>query len=321
MRPIRGRAAAALEVFPVWSLTSLTVGTWFPRQAGLFDLVIIDEASQSDIASAIPLLFRSRRAMIVGDPHQLTHISALSVSIDERLARANGLDDDARARFSHPNTSIFGLAASRLPHEPIFLDRHFRSHPDVIGFSNESFYGGRLRVETDPSRFLPGPAFRWVDVAGTFERGPGGRSGRNRAEADHVLDELRVVLDELAGTGMTVGIVTPLAPQKHLLNDLVGRRHPAGRVLVDTAYGFQGDECDVMIVSLVVADGAPPGLVDFVADPNLLNVALTRSRARTIVVGDKRFAARSHTRLADLVAYAARVDRRPAPGKPPAVTL
>ncbi|MSO87061.1 MAG: hypothetical protein EXQ71_06025 [Acidimicrobiia bacterium] len=304
--PLKSQLPATLAVFPVWSVTSLAAGGWFPLTPGLFDLVIIDEASQSDIASALPLLFRAKRAMIVGDPNQLTHIANLGASADAHLAKKHGLDEHEHGRYSYRDTSLYGLAASRLNGEPVFLNRHFRSHPDVIGFSNEVFYGDRLRVETNPDRFLPGPAFQWHDVEGRFEPGPGGRSAKNFPEAEAVLELLGVLLDELSGTDKTVGIVTPFAPQRDLLRELKDDRFEE-QVTIDTAHGFQGDERDVMIFSPTVTKGVPPGVARFAGNPNLLNVALTRARARTIVVGDQAFARESETLLSRLVSYADRV--------------
>ena len=78
-------------------------------------------------------------------------------------------------------------------------------------------------------------------------------------------------------------------------------------ITIDTAHGFQGDERDVMIFSPTVTEGVPPGLVRFAANPNLLNVALTRARARTIVVGDLEFASGSDSLLASLASYAGRI--------------
>ena len=57
-----------LEQFPAWAVTNLSVGRLIPLAPGIFDLSVFDEASQCDIASAIPILFRSKRAAVVGDP-------------------------------------------------------------------------------------------------------------------------------------------------------------------------------------------------------------------------------------------------------------
>jgi len=300
---IKPSLPGALETFPVWTVSSLSANRWFPLEPGLFDLVIIDEASQSDLASALPLLYRAKRAMVVGDPHQLTHITNLGAGVEAHIASKHNISEEDRSRYSYRETSLYTLAAGQSASEPVFLDRHFRSHPDVIGFSNLEFYGGRLRIETDPSRFLTGPALRWYDVSGTFETGPGGRSMRNRAEALAVMDALDEILGDLEGTEKTVGIVTPFRPHADLIQDFATKRFRGATVTVHVAHGFQGDERDVMIVSPAVTSGASPGLVRFAANPNLLNVALTRARARTVVVGDRDFCVASGTILARLAAF------------------
>lgn len=102
----RNAMPSALAAFPVWAVTSLSAGNNFPLHAGLFDLVVIDEASQSDLASALPLLYRARRAVIVGDPNQLTHITTLLGSRDEQLARDHGLSEEEWAAFAFTATSL-----------------------------------------------------------------------------------------------------------------------------------------------------------------------------------------------------------------------
>src|SRR5690606_804711 len=64
--------------FPIWITTALSVRNAIPLRSALFDLVVIDEASQCDLASAVPLLYRARRAAVIGDPHQLRHIASIS---------------------------------------------------------------------------------------------------------------------------------------------------------------------------------------------------------------------------------------------------
>src|SRR5690606_36295617 len=82
----RERVEGAMACFPVWAVTSLSAGSRFPLARGLFDLVLIDEASQSDIASALPLLYRAKRAVVLGDPNQLTHITTVGAEVDAELA-------------------------------------------------------------------------------------------------------------------------------------------------------------------------------------------------------------------------------------------
>jgi hypothetical protein len=301
-RMARASMPGVLEAFPVWAVTSLATGTNLPLEQGLFDLVVIDEASQSDLASAIPLLFRAKRALIVGDPNQLTHITSVSDRADEQLAERHGLTDDEHSRFSYKSTSLFAAAERASGRQPMLLRQHYRSHPDIVGFSNREIYGGRLVVRTAPERLLPGRAFEWCDVVGPWERNNVGRSVRKRDEAEVVLDELERQWKELEALGRDIGIVTPFRAQVDLLSDRLGERLPdlLGKVTIDTAYGFQGDERDVMVFSLAIADDLPGFTMRFAGDPHLVNVAVTRARSRLVVVGDHTAALGSGTLLSAL---------------------
>jgi len=301
----RDGATAATEALRVWAVTSLGAGSALPVKSEMFDLVIIDEATQSDIVSALPLLARGKRAMVLGDPQQLTHITTVGSTVDEEIARRYKLSDDEAAGLSYSGVSLFGLAASRSPEDPIMLRRHFRSHPAIIGFSNETFYGSQLIVETDQAQFDGAAPLQWSNVTGRFEPGANGRSGRNRPEAEAAVDLAIATLSELEGSGRTVGIVSPLRPQVDLIVDLVAERHPdsVARLTIDTAYGFQGDERDVMIMSPVLSEEMPVHLRRFVASANTLNVAVTRARSRLIVVGDFDACEQSDGLLSRLATY------------------
>ena len=77
------------KILPCWAVTSLSARGRLPFEPGLFDLVVIDEASQCDIASALPLLFRARRAVIIGDPLQLKHVSTVAPQQDRLILSAH----------------------------------------------------------------------------------------------------------------------------------------------------------------------------------------------------------------------------------------
>lgn len=302
----RDAAASAMAALPVWAVTSLAVGGVLPLRGELFDLVIIDEAAQSDIASAIPLLYRARRAMIIGDPNQLSHITSVGRDRDHALARFHELDSELHQALGYQTTSLYTAAASVSKHEPIFLRHHYRSHPQIAEFANTTFYGGALSVDTKSDGFLDGPAVRWDNVTGTYERGPSGRGALNRPEASRVLELLTEQLDELAGTDKSVGIVTPFRAHADHIKDRIAAvmPHVADRVTVDTAFGFQGDERDVILFSTVISSAMPNRLQLIAGQPNLVNVGLSRARARLIVVGDEAACIASGTVLADLAVYA-----------------
>jgi very-short-patch-repair endonuclease len=304
VRSVLALLPETLRAFPVWGVTNLSAGGNFPLQRDLFDLVVIDEASQCDVASALPLLYRARRALIIGDPHQLTHITSLHTVTESRLAEAAGLDDETSRRFSYRSRSLFTLAADRLPGEPLFLDLHYRSRPAIITFANDHFYGSRLFVCTEEPRDA-GPAVEWVDVTGGFRRGPGGRSGWNPEEVGAVVGELRRLHHERGVRSRDIGVVTPFRAQAEAIRQRVATMLPelAEGLVVATAHRFQGDERDVMVMSPVVSAAMPERLVSFAADPNLVNVAVTRPRRLLVVVGDRDACLATHGVLGHLARY------------------
>ncbi len=298
---VRQRARALQSkvtgLFSCWAVTSLSARGRIPMEPGYFDLVVVDEASQCDIASALPLLYRAKRSVIIGDPMQLRHISTLTHPRDSELQHKHGLVE-TRIGWMYSVSSLFDIAASIVPPESIInLRDHHRSHADIIGFSNDAFYEGHLRVATRypqlkrPSATQPGIV--WQDVSGSATR-PREGGAVNAEEARAVIDALVDLLVTRGYTG-TVGVVTPFRAQAQLLQSMLQSRPELQAVavradlLVDTVHKFQGDERDVMFFSPVVSSGISAGALGFLrSNGNLFNVAITRARGLLHVVGDRR---------------------------------
>ena len=291
------------KILPCWAVTSLSARGRLPFDAGIFDLVVIDEASQCDIASALPLLYRARRAVIIGDPLQLKHVSTVAPQQDRLMLAAHGLAE-GHAAWAYSVNSLFDLARSWCRYEDIVnLRDHHRSHRDIIAFSNRHFYRGALRIATDHERLKrprtegepPGPAVRWRDVKGKVIRPPGG-GALNTPEAEAIVAEVRkLVLDR--GYNGAIGVVTPFRAQANRVRTLVhqdrelSHRLAALQFVVDTVHGFQGDERDVILFSPVVSLGVNDGTLRFLKNHgNLFNVAVTRARSELVVVGDRQAA-------------------------------
>ena len=280
-----------LAALPLWSVTHLSVHNTVPLQDSLFDLVILDEASQSDIASALPLLYRARRALIIGDANQLRHVATLTESADRHLRDTHGLTQLEDQPFGFARNSLFDLALTSPAARVHFLDGHYRAHRDLIEFSNRQWYGGRLRVRTDYGRLRPGPGdapLRWIPVSSRAVPARGGGVVVAR-EADAVIEQIRALYR--SGYDGTIGVVAPFRAQVSRMRRAIGRLDPRWvaerRLLVSTAHGFQGDERDLIIISLCVAGVLPTGARRFLAHgSHLLNVALTRARSTCILVGD-----------------------------------
>lgn len=289
------------RLMPICAVTSLSARGRLPFSAGSYDLVIIDEASQCDIASIIPLLFRAKRAVIIGDPNQLKHITTMTRQQDRELVAKHEID----ALWSYCIHSLFDLAVAVGHREDlVHLRDHHRSHASIIDYSNKEFYNGLLRVATDYSKlkfpYGSDMSVVWKNVAGEAVR-PQAGSAFNKMEIDAVIKQLKELMDSnYAGT---IGVVTPFKRQAELITyylreqhsrlyDELNKRHD---FIAATAHKFQGDERDVIIFSPVVSNGAPQGTLNFFSStPNLFNVAITRARACLIVVGNKNYCQNSN---------------------------
>ncbi|MFE1173106.1 AAA domain-containing protein [Streptomyces sp. NPDC058773] len=264
----------------------------------LFDLVVIDEASQCSIPSVLPLLFRARRALIIGDPMQLGHIPGVSPQQERQARTRAGLSaaqlEHQRLTY-HVHSSYH--AAEQHGDSALLLDEHYRCHPRIADVVNGHCYGGRLRVLTDVRERVPAhdpvgvadpaPVLGWVDAPfGESARGADGRSWRNTVEAEAVRN---VVDGLLAGLppDARVGVVTPFRAQKETLARMW---RDDDRVRVGTVHTFQGGQRDVMVLSPVAAPNTPPRTTHWVASQvNLWNVAVTRAKSQLITVGCRAF--------------------------------
>ena len=219
-----------LKHFPLWAVTTLAAGSRIPVAPGLFDYVIFDEAAQTDIASALPLLYRARIAIIVGDPMQLSMISNLKSAKQERdLLHRHGLLRGGIGRFAQGRTTLFDMAASSPTATHFMLTEHYRCHPEISAFFNEAFYGRRLTTLTDPARLAVPRGFRpgldWTEVSGPIIARSGGNqsgSASSGAEADAVVEQLaQLVAQEFKGT---IGIVTFFDYQARMISERANRR-------------------------------------------------------------------------------------------------
>ncbi|MEW8025273.1 MAG: AAA domain-containing protein [Candidatus Thiodiazotropha sp.] len=290
------------HLLPCWAVTSLSARGKLPFQPGFFDLVVFDEASQCDIASALPLLYRAKRAAVIGDPKQLAHISGLQRGQDQQLLGKFDLVG-GYANWAYSYNSLFHIASGMASGSDIIsLRDHHRSHAQIIEFSNRFFYEGRLRVATRYGALkFPasmGSGARWVHIDGQVNR-PASGGAVNPPEAKSVVQTLRHLLVDQRYAG-SVGVVSPFRAQVNQIRDFVGQDEELegylvnADFLVDTVHKFQGDERDVMIFSPVLAKGISPGAIGFLKNNgNLFNVAITRARAMLIVVGDKNVASNS----------------------------
>ena len=292
-----------MHAFPCWAVTNLSAGSRIPLIPGLFDLLVIDEASQSDIPSTIPLLFRAKRVGVVGDPHQLRFCSKISPSKDIFLRNDTGIKDRIEARFFYAENSIYDLCSSTRGAKTIFLSETYRSVKEIAEYSNVAFYNGRLRVATEATSLkVPKGSkagINWTNIEGAIQSG-GGSGCYCKEEINAVRTAVRnLLLDNYKGT---LGIVTPFRQQANRIRDALFESDATlyqflvvSKCNVDTAHGFQGDERDVIIFSLCGGPDMPRGSLSFLKDSaNLFNVAASRARAVLHIIGNRGWAEQSN---------------------------
>ena len=274
-----------------WACTALTAHSNFPLESGLFDLVIVDEASQCSLAAVLPLAYRAKRLAVVGDPYQLNPIVSLSDGLLQEIATQMGFDnDDLRDRGIHHKGgsaySAFEFVAR--PQTPVLLNEHYRCHPHIARWFNKTFYKGELTVLTDVSDVSQRDrAIYWCDIDGAAVR-PATGSWLNQAEAEETVKQLRGAIES---GYKTVGVVTPFTAQARLIDQRAKTQF--GQDFLDdidfvsgTAHRLQGDERDAVILSSVLSPGMSKSGARWIEkERNLLNVAVSRARRALIVLG------------------------------------
>lgn len=279
-----------LDALPIWTCTLSDIHSVLPLQAELFDVVIIDEASQCDIAASLPALQRGRSAVIVGDPKQLRHLSFLARQQQQELIKKHELQRYHQQKLDYRNVSLLDLTSMAIEDQKQvhFLDEHYRSMPDIIEFSNRKFYGGRLKVMTSCPATLGRQHVFLHKIEGKRDK-----KGINQIEADYVLTLVAEIVQSERhlekNLCQRIGILSPFRDQVNFLqarlNEFVDlsifQRH---KLLIGTPYDFQGEERDVMLLSFALDDEAHPSGFQYLNRPDVFNVSITRARSLQHVV-------------------------------------
>lgn len=282
----------SLPALPLWVSTAMASQS-IPMEAGVFDLLVIDEATQCTLTNVLPLIFRAKRLVVIGDADQLPAIPSIGRGAEDALSARYKIPEETLQLLAHNGNDLYRAAARCMPggrSRVRLLNEHYRSHPLIIGFSNQHVYQKKLRLRTKPVAVdqLPfGSAIHGRNVAGACTRGEFGSSWINEKEAGEVRQLLLQIATSPELNAMSVGVVTPFKAQEKLITEKSRDIEIASGVQIGTAHAFQGDERDIMIFSPVVSAGMTPGSAKWVEEPrNLINVAITRARQGLFVVAD-----------------------------------
>lgn len=253
-----------------------------------FDIIIIDEASQADI-SALAILYMGKKLIVVGDDKQVSPM-AVGVQIEKinilrEMYIANKIPN---AHLYDAKMSIYDIAATTF--KPLMLREHFRCVPEIIGFSNSLSYDFKIKPLRDCTNNILLPSVINYRVLDGYKQGK-----TNPNEAKTIVALLQACLEQTEYQGKTFGIISLLGDdqvkkiQEEIYAHIDSKICNEHRILCGNASNFQGDERDVVFLSLVdcVDEKRPLAMKDYGVDDayrKRYNVAVSRAKDQLWVV-------------------------------------
>ena len=270
---------------PCWVMSHAKVSETLPASLGSFDLIIVDEASQSDLW-ALPAVLRGKKILVVGDDKQVSPDGGFISSVRIQELKDRFLSDQPHAAVLTPEKSLYDIASTVFAASKVMLREHFRCVPPIIAYSNRTFYKDfiqPLRIPKASERIDP----PLVDVY--VASGRRDTHDINRDEATAIVEEIEALLSDRRFAKRTIGVVSLLGPDqaKYIdqkvrsrcdANELIRRKFDCGDARV-----FQGSERDIMFLSMVVSPENCRALSGNMFEQRF-NVAASRARDRMYLV-------------------------------------
>jgi len=270
------------EAVPAWVMPLHRVWDTVEPTSGMFDVIIVDEASQCGF-EALPLLYLGKKILIVGDDKQISpeggfvEKNAVSQLMNQFL-----YDFDFKSSFHH-DASLFDHGRLRYGTRRIALQEHFRCMPEIIRFSNDLCYSDTPLIplrQYGPERLTP---LEHAFVDNGYCEGTGSRV-TNSPEAEAVVAKIVELCHDTRYTNKSMGVVILQGEaqagliEDQLLGQLGAEEMERRRLICGNSYSFQGDERDVMFLSMVAAPNKTIGTLTKPADERRFNVAASRAR-------------------------------------------
>lgn len=245
--------------YPVIFSTTYSIGKCLNKDFK-FDYLIIDEASQVDLITGALALYNSKNAVIVGDRKQLPNvIPSDSLSKIEELSKKYNISPN----YDYTKQSFLTSIIESLNYvNKVLLKEHYRCHPKIINFCNKKFYNNELIILTE-DKGEEDVMKVYITVKGSHARGH-----YNQRQIDIIDKEIMPELKQKLSVD-EIGIVSPYNEQKIRLQDTINNEN----IQIDTVHKYQGREKDAIIITTVNNQ-----ISEFIDDPKMLNVAITRSK-------------------------------------------
>jgi len=286
------------RIFPVIATTCISAHKLgkpgAPGSSGTqFDMVIMDEASQGNIATSLVPIIRGENLMLVGDPQQLSPVIVLEPMDNAKLRKMYDVTDE----YDYIKNSIYKtfLACDSVSGE-ILLSRHYRCDKKIITFNNRKYYNNKLEICSKSDAEKP---LVFLDFPDNFT------SEKNTApmEVQEIIDFTRRNEDK------SIGIITPFTNQRELIKEKLRENGLDGKVSCGTVHAYQGDEKDIVLFSLALTDKTSEGTYNWLKNnKELINVAVSRAARQLVILSSNKELERLHKReeaddLYELVQY------------------
>lgn len=292
-RDFRNRQAAQRSLneckgaVPAWVMPLHRVWDTVDPAPGMFDVIIVDEASQCGF-EALPLLYLGKKILIVGDDKQISPSGEFQDTTPINKLLEEYLYDFGFKEYFDVNVSLFDHGKLRYGTRRITLREHFRCMPEIIRFSNDLCYSDTPLIplrQYGPNRLSP---LEHVFVSGGYREGSNSRA-INRPEAEAIVEKIAEICGDSRYDRKSMGVVVLQGEAQaaliegKLLERLGAEEMERRRLVCGNPYSFQGDERDIMFLSLVAASNERIGSLTKAADERRFNVAASRARDQMIL--------------------------------------
>lgn len=265
------------KVFPIIITTCISASR-LGEPEPLFDMTIIDEASQCNVAISLVPILRGRKLMLVGDPQQLKPVVLLDELSNRKLRKRYHVSDE----YDYMINSIYKtyLACDAVSDE-ILLHNHYRCNPDIIGFNNKKYYNSKLRIQSNSRE--PNPLV-YVDV----KESASDVKNTSPAEVAAIMDYAEHNKDK------SMAVITPFVNQRMLIEEEIKERK-LENIVCGTVHAFQGDEKDVVLFSTALSNRMQLGTYNWLKNnKELINVATSRAKDKLILLANSKELERLH---------------------------
>jgi len=287
-RTARQKLVECQSAIPAWVMPLHRVVDTVQAKPEIFDVAIIDEASQSG-SEALILNYIAKKVIVVGDDKQIRPQNIGVNHDDVEYLRKYYLSDFPHSDTFDLKSSYFSQAAVRFPNQ-VSLKEHFRCMPEIIQFSNNHFYQSAplIPLKQFGSNRLEPVLTEYIEDG--FRKGTSSKA-YNKPEAQRLAERLAECCSDPAYDGKSFGVITLLGHaqsaliEELLLNEIDPREYEERRIMVGSAYTFQGDERDVIFISMVDApqDGRPCRAVTSSEKEREFNVAASRAMEQMVL--------------------------------------